>query len=67
LYEGETDILALAIRLGVAIARNPGFNDGNKRTGAVSLTTLLRLNGYDLNMPDDTLLGVCSRPYSPGT
>jgi len=43
--EGETDILALAIRLGVATARNPGFNDGNKRTGAVSLMTILRLNG----------------------
>ncbi|HMI20099.1 MAG TPA: type II toxin-antitoxin system death-on-curing family toxin [Sphingomonas sp.] len=57
LYEGETDILALAIRLGAAIARNHGFNDGNKRTAAVSLLTFLRANGFDLDMPDDTLLG----------
>lgn len=57
LYEGETDVLTLAIRLGVAIARNHGFNDGNKRTAAVSLLAFLRANGFDLDMPDDTLLG----------
>ena len=56
-YQGEDDILALAIRLGVAIARNHGFNDGNKRTAAMSLLAFLRANGFDLEMPDDTLLG----------
>lgn len=57
LYQDEDDILALAIRLGVAIARNHGFNDGNKRTAAISLLAFLRANGFDLDMPDDTLLG----------
>jgi len=57
LYQDEDDILALAIRLGVAIARNHGFNDGNKRTAAISLLSFLRANGFDLDMPDDTLLG----------
>jgi death-on-curing protein len=56
-YGGEDDLLALAVRLGVALARNHGFNDGNKRTGAVSMIAFLAVNGYDLNMPDDTLLG----------
>lgn len=34
LYEGEEDILSLAIRLCVALAKNHGFVDGNKRTAA---------------------------------
>lgn len=56
-YEDEDDLVALAVRLGVAIARNHGFNDGNKRTGALSLLAFLRANGFDLDMNDDTLLG----------
>ena len=56
-YNDEDDLLALAIRLGVAIARNHGFNDGNKRTAAVSLMAFLEINGFALDMPDDTLLG----------
>lgn len=56
-YEDEDDVLTLAIRLGVALARNHGFNDGNKRTAAMSLLAFLRANGFDLDMTDDTLLG----------
>ena len=56
-YGGEDDLLVLAVHLCMAIVRNHGFNDGNKRTGAVSLTAFLIVNGYDLRMPDDTLLG----------
>lgn len=56
-YGNERDVLTLAVRCGMAIARNHGFNDGNKRTAAVALITFLKFNGYDLIMPDDTSLG----------
>lgn len=56
-YEGEEDVLALAVRLGVGIALNHGFVDGNKRTGAVAMIEFLALNGYDLVMPNDGRLG----------
>jgi death-on-curing protein len=55
-YEGERDLLALAARLGVGLARNHGFVDGNKRTGAVAMAALLALNGHDLRMPNDERL-----------
>ena len=35
LYENVEDVLILATRLGVGLAKNHGFVDGNKRTGAV--------------------------------
>ncbi len=56
-YEEEDDLLVLAVRLGIALARNHGFIDGNERTAAVSLIAFLIANGHDLRMPDDTLLG----------
>ncbi|WP_420140592.1 type II toxin-antitoxin system death-on-curing family toxin [Sphingomonas sp.] len=56
-YDDEDDLLVLAIRLGVALARNHGFVDGNKRTATVSMIAFLQANGFDLDMPDDTLLG----------
>lgn len=57
-YGGEVDLLNLAVRLGLGIASNHGFVDGNKRTGAVAMLTFLAINGYDLDMPNDTTLGV---------
>lgn len=56
-YESQSDILALAVRLGVGIARNHGFVDGNKRTGAAAMIEFLIINGYYLGMADDTTLG----------
>lgn len=52
LYEGEEDISSLAIRLCVALAKNHGFVDGNKRTAA-GMIEFLAINGYDLVVPDD--------------
>lgn len=43
----------LAIRLCYAIAKNHGFNDGDKRTAAFALIEFLAINGYDLFVPDD--------------
>ena len=57
-YDGEGDTLTLAVRLGLGVAQNHGFVDGNKRTGAVAMLEFLALNGYHLDMPNDTTLGV---------
>lgn len=53
LYEDEGDALVLAIKLCVALAKNHGFNDGNKRTAAVAMIEFLAIDGYDLLIPDD--------------
>lgn len=55
--KGETDVLVLAVRLGVGIAAAHGFVDGNKRAGAVAMIEFLETNGYRLAMPNDTRLG----------
>lgn len=58
-YEQVEDLLALAVRLGVGIAKNHGFVDGNKRTGLVALIEFLAINGYVLDYPsNDSALGV---------
>ena len=55
-YDGERDILTLAVRLGIGLAENHGFVDGNKRTGAFAMIEFLALNRAYLEMPNDTLL-----------
>lgn len=52
-YEGIDDVLALAIRLCFALAKNHGFVDGNKRTATAAMIEFLAINGYLLIMPDD--------------
>lgn len=37
------------------ISQNQGFSDGNKRTGFLAMFAFLKLNGYDLTIPDDYL------------
>jgi death on curing protein len=51
-YEGEYDMVALAASLLFGIARNHAFAQGNKRTGLTSAVMFLRLNGYEVRMPD---------------
>ena len=55
-FGGERDVLALAVRLGIGIAENHGFVDGNKRAGAFGMIEFLTLNGAWLDMPNDTRL-----------
>ena len=58
-YDGVEGLLELAVRLGVGIAKNHGFVDGNKRTGLVALIEFLAINGYVLDYPsNDSALGV---------
>ena len=56
-YDNERDLLTLSVRLGIGIAANHGFVDGNKRTSAFAMIEFLALNGVWLDMPNDTRLG----------
>ena len=56
-YGGVDDLLDLAVSLCVSIARNHPFIDGNKRAATVAMIVMLRVNGYVLDMPNDTALG----------
>lgn len=46
------DVLLLAAAYGFGIARNHGFEDGNKRTAFLAMYTFLGLNGYELEAPE---------------
>jgi death-on-curing protein len=46
LYEGESDVVALASSLLFAIARNHPFVQGNKRTAFAAALIFLENNGY---------------------
>jgi death on curing protein len=56
-YEGA-DVFALAAAYGFGIAKNHGFEDGNKRTAFLSLYTFLGLNGYDLDASESEVVSV---------
>jgi death-on-curing protein len=55
-YDGERDLLTLAVRLAVGIAQNHGLVDGNKRTAVFAMIEFLAINGAWLAMPNDTRL-----------
>jgi len=56
-YEGA-DVFALAAAYGFGIAKNHGFEDGNKRTAFVALYTFLGLNGYDFDASEHEVVRV---------
>jgi death-on-curing protein len=49
---GEGDILVLAVRLMAGIVQSHAFEQGNKRTGFVTMIQLLTENGYDAAIDD---------------
>ncbi len=51
-YGGETDVVALAVYLLFAIARNHPFGQGNKRTAFEAAILFLEANGYAWLAPD---------------
>jgi death-on-curing protein len=53
LYSGEDDLLILAIRLCIGIAKNHPFADGNRRTATAAMIEFLAVNGAHLVIPDD--------------
>ncbi|KLE31086.1 hypothetical protein AAW01_12655 [Aurantiacibacter gangjinensis] len=54
---GESDILTLGVTLGLGLAKNHGFVDGNKRAGVFAMIEFMAINGYWLDLPNDTYLG----------
>ena len=56
-YDDVDDLLTLAVRLCYAIAKNHGFNDGNKRAAFAGMGVFLELNGFTIAINDDTLAG----------
>jgi death-on-curing protein len=57
-YEGIDDVVALTVRTGMALARNHGFNDGNKRTATTAMGAFLYINGFEIVLEDDLTLGL---------
>jgi death on curing protein len=57
-YEEVDDLVLLAVRTAMAVARNHGFNDGNKRTAATAMGAFLYINGYEVVLEDDLTLGL---------
>src|SRR4051794_30959172 len=51
----HTTIYEMAAAYFFHISQNQGFAAGNKRTGFLVLFAFLRINGYDLTIPDDYL------------
>jgi death-on-curing protein len=49
---GDPDTAELAALYAIAIARNPPFVDGNKRTAFGALVLFLSLNGLELEAPE---------------
>lgn len=48
-YDGEIDMVRLAVGLMIGLARNHPFLQGNKRTGFISAMMFLNMNGWDLS------------------
>lgn len=51
-YTGLNDLFEIAALYAIAIAKGHCFQNGNKRTGMVSMASFLFLNGIDLNADD---------------
>ena len=63
-YEPMSSLVALATVLGVGLARNRAFNNGNKRTALLATRTFLFLNGRLLEPQEDdevvTMIGIAT-------
>ena len=55
IYEGEEDVVVLAVALLAGIAQNHPFAQGNKRVALVGARNFLQINGYDLGIDDEAL------------
>lgn len=53
----KTDLEKIT-RISYGIARNHGFLDGNKRTAAIVLLTLLKINQFQFEITDEDLIDV---------
>jgi death on curing protein len=53
-YDGQRDVVALAVTLLFGIARNHPFQRGNKRTAFEAAVIFIEANGYVFDAPDTT-------------
>lgn len=51
-YGGSNDVLAQATRYGVGFGIKAPFAEANEATAFVGLLSFLRLNGYEIELPD---------------
>ncbi|GEM_PF-1837549 len=51
-YGGSNDVLAQAARYGAGFGVKSPFAEGNEATAFVGLLSFLRLNGYEIELPD---------------
>lgn len=56
-FDGEDDVLVLAVKLFLGIARTHPFLQGNKRSAYTAMLMFLELNGYYLALADSVLQG----------
>jgi death-on-curing protein len=54
-YDGEDNVVALAVSLLAGIIQNHPFEQGNKRTALVGARNFLQNAGYDIALSDEEL------------
>lgn len=54
----DLDLERMAAAYGVGLARNHGYQDGNKRTAFMAMYVFLRLNGLQLNAEEPVVVEV---------
>ena len=67
-YDRSADVALLGAAYGYALAKNHGYNDGNKRIAFAVMYTFLGLNGLEIDAPEpavvqlmvDVASGACS-------
>ncbi len=57
-YDPEADLAALAASLGLGLARNHPFVDGNKRTAFLAMYAFLGFNGLRLEADESEVVAV---------
>lgn len=57
-YYEEADVIQCAAAYGFNLCQAHAFIDGNKRIAAVTCEGFLRLNGFDLQVPNDELIEI---------
>jgi len=57
-YEPEADLFRLAVAYCAGIVRNHPFIDGNKRTGILSASVFLALNGIDVEFEEASIVAM---------
>jgi len=57
-YRPKVDLTTLAAAYGFGLARNPPFNDGNKRVAFVTMVVFLELNACQFTAPETEVVRV---------